>query len=286
MNLFVVIGDELATPPLAGSHPARHHPRHGADAGARLGPATSTSARSPSTRSSRPIARARCARSSARAPPRSSRASASWATPTGTLTINNGEVGPVAKRLYDGDHVDPVRHGAGHAQLADFLRLRRAEGRTTADALPVTGVTTQSRRVSELADCAVLRATHRLRRSPRTRNATRAVPHGQNEKAGAEVDAGAAALARARRRGGAGTPSRWRTRRRRSPASSRRRPAAGRAFHTAPRSTKTATPVLATRSGDENGSRSSIDPETMLSPTSLPVLKPRTDDGPPSSHCS
>ena len=57
-------------------------------------------------------------------------------------------------------------------------------------------------------------------------------------------------------------------------------------FHTAPRSTKTATPVLATRSGDENGIRSSMDPETMLSPTSLPVRKPRTDDGPPSSHCS
>ncbi len=42
---------------------------------------------------------------------------------TGTLTINKGEVGPVAKRLYDAITTVQDLYRAGHPQLADILRL-------------------------------------------------------------------------------------------------------------------------------------------------------------------
>ena len=99
MNLFAVIGDELLTPPLAGSILAGITRDTVLTLASDWG-LTHASARSPSRRSSTPTQTARCARCSARAPPPSSRASASWATPT-ARSINNGEIGPLAQRLYD-----------------------------------------------------------------------------------------------------------------------------------------------------------------------------------------
>ena len=82
MNLFVVIGDEIATPPLGRLDPARHHPPDVLTLAREWGLNITERADRVRRARSRPIARARCARSSARAPPPSSRASASWATPT------------------------------------------------------------------------------------------------------------------------------------------------------------------------------------------------------------